>query len=224
MSEYTEAHSVAGLLGAPPGYVGHEKEGRLVSAIRTTSHCVVLFDEVEKAHPRVYDLFLQIFDEGRLRSAAGTAADFRNTIVILTSNLDPRPVPVKQVGFLEEEVPKQVDLRAALASFFRPELINRIDEVILFRPLSATALQRILQRQVAALGQLLSQRGVRLELDHTAQDWLIAQSDPQRFGARELRRVLDRFVRQPLARRLLEQPVPSESVRISVEDGVLRFG
>jgi ATP-dependent Clp protease ATP-binding subunit ClpC len=224
MSEFTEPHSVAGLLGAPPGYVGYEKEGRLVSAVRTAPHSVVLFDEVEKAHPKIYDLFLQIFDEGQLKSAAGAPADFRNSIVILTSNLDPHPVAEKQVGFAEKPEPTAgLDSRTVLTSYFRPELLNRIDEVILFKPLALRGLRVILQRLLGEIEKLASQRGIHLVLDDSAQEWLIAQSAPERFGARELRRVLDRCLRQPLAREILERGELAGSLHVTVADGALRF-
>jgi len=224
MSEFTEAHSVAGLLGAPPGYIGHEKEGRLVSAVRSAPHSVILFDEVEKAHPQVFDLFLQMFDEGLITGSRGAAADFRHAIIILTSNIDPRPAREKHVGFLEEDaVPPAPDLRMALAPYFRPELINRIDEVILFRPLTSGDLKRILARQVEELERLAAPRGLRFLLDEASQEWLIEQAQPARFGARELRRAVDRHLRQPLARLVVERGNAMDTVRVTLENGALRF-
>jgi ATP-dependent Clp protease ATP-binding subunit ClpC len=226
MSEFGEPHSVARLLGAPPGYVGHEAAGRLVSAIRTAPHSVVLFDEVEKAHRGIFDVFLQIFDEGRLTGADGTMADFRHAILILTSNIDPRPEPERRrVGFLDEDggVDIQPDLRVALTAWLQPELINRIDEIVLFRPLSPRDLWRILERYLEEIEALGAPRGLRLEVDEPARDWLIRQSDPRFFGARELRRVVERCVRQPLAHEILRRSVPIGTVRVTLDGGTLRL-
>lgn len=224
MSEFTEAHSVAALIGTPPGYVGQEKEGRLVSAVRATPHSVILFDEVEKAHPQVFDLFLQMFDEGRLGDSRGAAADFRHAIIILTSNIDPQPERETHVGFLKEDPgPAELDPRAALAPYLRAELINRIDEVITFRRLTARDVVQILQRQVEELERMVAPRGVRLSLDETVREWLMAQAAPERFGAREIRRVVDRHLRQPLARLLVERGDASGSVRVTLVNGALHL-
>ncbi|HEU5181333.1 MAG TPA: ATP-dependent Clp protease ATP-binding subunit [Candidatus Polarisedimenticolia bacterium] len=225
MSEFTEPHSIAGLIGAPPGYVGYEKEGRLVGPIRTAPHSVVLFDEVEKAHPQVYDLFLQIFDEGRLRSASGVEADFRHAIIILTSNLAlTAPPKEKHVGFLEEEGQEaETDPRVLLRAAFRPELIDRIDQIVVFHPLEKEHLRAILRREVKAIESLGSARRLQLLLDPVAEDWLLQQCAADGHGARGLRRGLDRYLRQPLARALLERPDDAGALRVTVADRELQF-
>jgi len=206
MSEFAEPHSVAKLIGAPPGYVGHEQEGQLVSAVRTHPHSVVLFDEIEKAHPQVFDLFLQIFDEGRLTGSRGKQADFRNAIVMLTSNL---PVGAKRrkLGFASEGVAPEPDpdARAALAGTLRPELVNRIDEVLVFEPLDERHLRELVDRYVRGLEKLAAPRELRLELEPAVYDFLIERGVSEQFGARELKRAVDRFVRQPLAEQLIQR-------------------
>ena len=224
MSEFTEPHSVAALLGAPPGYVGYEKEGRLIGALRSSPHSVLLFDEVEKAHPKIFDLFLQMFDEGRIAGAGGVTADLRQAIVILTSNLDPRPVAGREIGFTAPPMRQATpDLRAALTVFFRPELLNRIDEIVRFEPLSRDHLRRILERHFQEIAALASERGVGLVLHDDVRDWLIEKSAPEAFGARDLRRVLDRHLRQPLARTILDRGESGGTLTIAIQDDAIRF-
>jgi ATP-dependent Clp protease ATP-binding subunit ClpC len=228
MSEYMEAHSVSNLIGAPPGYVGHEREGVLISALRTHPHCVVLFDEVEKAHPSVFDLFLQIFDEGRLTGTRGKSADFRQSIVILTSNVKPI-VSRKKVGFKSnaaaEEGGEAVggDLRKGLALLLRPELVNRIDEIIEFAPLGREALRRIVDQSVAAIEARLHSRKVKLALDDAVYDHLLEIGNTAEFGARELNRAVDRTIRQPLARTILEHGGDIEAVRVTMGSSGVEF-
>ncbi|HEY2955439.1 MAG TPA: ATP-dependent Clp protease ATP-binding subunit [Candidatus Eisenbacteria bacterium] len=224
MSEYMEPHSVAKLIGAPPGYVGHEQEGLLVSALRTHPDCVVLFDEIEKAHPQVFDLFLQIFDEGRLGDAHGKRADFRNAVVILTSNLPVGPaVPAVTLGFKAEPPPPLAfDVRAELTRFLRPELVNRIDEILLFRPLDPAALRQIVDRYVKGLESQAPQ-SLRIELAEEVYDLLIQRGVSEQFGARELRRTVDRYLRQPLAEELLRRGNGAATVRASLDGDRVRF-
>jgi ATP-dependent Clp protease ATP-binding subunit ClpC len=222
MSEFTEPHSVAKLIGAPPGYVGYEQEGLLIAAVRTHPHCVVLFDELEKAHPRVCDLFLQVFDEGRLSGARGELADFTQAIVILTSNLDPRPEPRGSVGFVEHRT-TDLEPRQALTAYLRPELVNRIDEIVVFERLSRPSLRRIIDRYVGGIQSLGAERGLSLELDDDVYEHLIRLGDSERFGARELRRVVDQHVRQPLAREFLNRGPNVGPVRVRFRDGTIRL-
>jgi ATP-dependent Clp protease ATP-binding subunit ClpC len=215
MSEFTEPHSVAKLIGAPPGYVGHDQEGQLVAAVRTHPHCVVLFDEIEKAHPQVYDLFLQIFDEGRLTGSRGQAADFRNAIVILTSNLQVKPTEKRKLGFARGEpaADGEPDPREALAGAFRPELLNRIDEVLVFEKLREPDLRLLVDRYVAGLEKLAAARELRIELDDDVYDFVIRHGVSEQFGARELKRAIDRWLRQPLAEELLRRGDTAGAVR-----------
>jgi ATP-dependent Clp protease ATP-binding subunit ClpC len=225
MSEYTEAHSVAKLIGAPPGYVGHDQEGQLVSAVRTHPHCVVLFDEIEKAHPQVFDLFLQIFDEGRLTGSRGQVADFRNAVVILTSNLQVRTEKRKTLGFStgEAAAETEIDPREALAGAFRPELLNRIDEILVFETLREPDLRVLVDRYVAGLEKLAAARELRIELDDEVYDFLIRQGVSEQFGARELKRAIDRWLRQPLAEELLRRGDNAGTVRVRLSDDRIVF-
>ena len=224
MSEYMQEHAVANLIGAPPGYVGHEKEGLLISALRTHPHCVVLFDEAEKAHPRVFDLFLQIFDDGRLTGTQGKVADFTQSVVILTSNLPIQTVPERSLGFgAESDAPEEAEPRDALLEHLRPELVNRIDEVVAFDPLSGEALRRIVDGYLEDLAERLHDRNVRLALTPEVYDHLLAQADTETYGARELRRIVDRLVRQPLATRILELGGEPGEVRVKLAGGELGF-
>ncbi len=224
MSEFTEPHSVSKLIGAPPGYIGHEREGQLISALRTHPHSIVLFDEVEKAHPQVFDLFLQIFDDGRLSGAHGKTADFSQAVVILTSNIDPMPEK-GSVGFgkLAADQPLP-DLRKGLVPFFRPELVNRIDEVIQFKRLDRNSLRRIIDRYVHDLEQLMATRKAKLQLDDMVYDHLIQLGESEDYGARELRRVVDHSLRQPLAEQLLRRGGEAVgTIRVTVTGGQLVF-
>jgi len=227
MSEYTEPHSVSKLIGAPPGYVGHEQEGLLVSALRTHPDSVVLFDEIEKADAQVFDLFLQIFDEGRLADAHGKRADFRNAVIILTSNLVFRfgAPPATPLGFKSEPpppAPVAIDVRAALATVLRPELVNRIDEILVFQPLDRPALRHIIDRYVDGIEQLVPQ-GLDIELSDEIYDLLIERGVNSQFGARELRRTIDRHLRHPIAQELLRRGPSDRKVRVRLDRDQILF-
>jgi ATP-dependent Clp protease ATP-binding subunit ClpC len=220
MSELMEEHSVAQLLGAPPGYLGHESGGRLVEAVRRTPYCVLLFDEIEKAHPRVLDVFLQLFDEGRLTDARGRRADFTNTVIVMTSNLQPRAKP-KLHGFIGGDSAPPEDLRAALAQQLRPELVNRIGRIVPFRALEKSDLRAIIDKLIGAVERRLESRRLRLLLDDAAYDWLVAQCRAQ-FGARELERAVETALTEPLAHALLEERFATgATLRVRVDGGAL---
>jgi ATP-dependent Clp protease ATP-binding subunit ClpC len=225
MSEFTEPHSIAKLIGAPPGYVGHEQEGQLVAAVRTHPHCVVLFDEIEKAHAQIFDLFLQIFDEGRLSGSRGQQADFRNAIVILTSNLQVNAGKRKTLGFATEESDTGIepDPRAALATTFRPELVNRIDDILVFDLLGEADLRTLIDRYVHGLEKLAADRELRIEMDDDVYDFLIEHGVSEQFGARELKRAIDRWVRQPLAEELIRRGNSAGVIRVRLDGETLRF-
>jgi ATP-dependent Clp protease ATP-binding subunit ClpB len=203
MSEYQERHTVARLVGAPPGYVGYEEGGQLTEAVRRRPYSVVLLDEIEKAHNEVFDVLLQILDDGRLTDGQGRTVDFRNTVIIMTSNI------------------RSAD---ALSDRFRPEFLNRIDEIVEFKPLSREQLGEIVELQLARLRERLAQRGLRLELTDDAKE-LVAEAgwDPT-YGARPLKRALQRLVENPLALRLLEgEFAEGDTVRVDAQDGELVF-
>jgi ATP-dependent Clp protease ATP-binding subunit ClpA len=176
----------------------------------------------------VFDLFLQIFDDGRLTGTHGRTADFSQAIVILTSNLVPMMVPPsRELGFTAEEpapAAPVMDVRAALTSFLRPELVNRIDEIVLFQPLQPAELRKIVDRYVQEIEALLAPRKTKLALADGVYDFLLEHGSSQRFGARELRRVVDRHLRQPLAREVLSRADGAATIRVEVKDGALAFG
>ncbi|MGE3167058.1 MAG: AAA family ATPase [Planctomycetota bacterium] len=232
MSEYSEPHSVAKLIGAPPGYVGYEEEGLLIAAVRTHPHSVVLFDEIEKAHPQLSDLFLQIFDDGRLSGAHGHSADFRQAVVILTSNvvLEPEEAAGRlgfQAGSAGEPkargASQDAGVRRALTKFFRPELVNRIDEILRFQPLGPESLRKIIDRYVGEIEDQLATLSVSLELADSAYSYLARRGESDMFGARELRRVVDHEIRQALAERLLRAGSPIHRVRVQAAGDQLEF-
>ena len=207
MSEYGEKHSVARLIGAPPGYVGYDAGGQLTEAVRRRPYTVVLFDEVEKAHPDVFDVLLQVLDEGRLTDGQGRTVDFRNTILILTSNLG--------AGGTREQV------MTAVKSAFKPEFINRLDDVVIFDALSQEQLRGIVDIQVAQLAARLSARRLVLDVDDAAMDWLAERGYDPAYGARPLRRLVQKAIGDELAKRLLAGDVRDGDrvlVRVS-EDG-----
>ncbi len=210
MSEYTERHTVSRLIGAPPGYVGYEEAGGLTEAVRRRPYRVVLFDEIEKAHPEVLNILLQIMDDGRLTDGHGRTVDFRNTVIIMTSNLGTSSetkgafgfVPQRSVSNRERDELRQRAERA-LREFFRPEFLNRVDEVIIFEPLTEKELEQIVDLMVDEVRSRLSDRGIALELTEPAKAKLVKQGYDPVFGARPLRRVVTREVESPLSKRIL---------------------
>jgi ATP-dependent Clp protease ATP-binding subunit ClpB len=203
MSEYQERHTVARLVGAPPGYVGFEEGGQLTEAVRRRPYSVVLLDEIEKAHMEVFDVLLQILDDGRLTDGQGRTVDFRNTVIIMTSNL------------------RSTD---AMREVFRPEFLNRIDEVVEFHPLSKEQLAEVVELQLRRLRERLAERGLGLELTDAAKEQLVESGWDPTYGARPLKRAIQRLVENPLALRLLEGEFgEGDTVRVDLEDGELVF-
>jgi ATP-dependent Clp protease ATP-binding subunit ClpB len=200
MSEYQERHTVARLIGAPPGYIGYDEGGQLTEAVRRRPYAVVLFDEIEKAHPEVFNLLLQLLDDGRLTDSQGRTVDFKNTIVIMTSNLGSSYI--LEVAAVDAEVERRV--RELLRSHFRPEFLNRIDDIVVFHALSREQLKAIVEIQLGRLRQLLSARRISLELSENAKDLLAAAGDDPAFGARPLKRLLQHRVADPLALEILQ--------------------
>jgi len=196
MSEYQEEVSVSRLIGAPPGYIGYEEGGRLVARMRTTPYPVVLLDEVEKASPRVFDLFLQLFDEAKITDAQGHTADARHTIFIMTGNIPVR----KEMGFrADEAAPAEGAALAEVRRRFRPEFLNRVDEQIVFRALTAGDVRKVLALRIAELSEsLLADHKVALEVDADAASFLAAEGYQPEYGVRELARAVDRWIRAPI--------------------------
>ncbi|HEV2300935.1 MAG TPA: ATP-dependent chaperone ClpB [Stellaceae bacterium] len=202
MSEYMEKHAVARLIGAPPGYVGYEEGGSLTEAVRRRPYQVILFDEVEKAHPDVFNVLLQVLDDGRLTDGQGRTVDFRNTLIVLTSNLGSEALAGLPDGADVESARPAV--MAAVRDAFRPEFLNRLDEVLLFRRLSRADMQGIVAIQLRHLEKLLAERKIALEVDEAAKAWLANAGYDPVYGARPLKRVIQRELQNPLAQKILE--------------------
>ncbi len=214
MSEYMEKHAVARLIGAPPGYVGYEEGGQLTEAVRRRPHAVILFDEIEKAHPEVFNLLLQILDDGRLTDSQGRTVDFRNVVVVMTSNIGSPRILEAAGGGDWESVTKSV--QAELQAKFRPEFLNRVDDVIVFKPLGKPEIRQIVDLQLERVQRLAEDLGVRLVVDDDAKDLLAEEGFEPAFGARPLKRSIQRLVQDPLALRLLEEELPEEGAVVEV--------
>jgi ATP-dependent Clp protease ATP-binding subunit ClpB len=199
MSEYGEKHSVARLVGAPPGYVGYEEGGQLTEAVRRRPYAVVLLDEVEKAHPEVFDVLLQVLDDGRLTDGQGRTVDFRNVILVLTSNLGSQFL----VEPLLSDDEKREAVMSAVHTAFKPEFLNRLDDIVLFDALSLDEIGRIVDLQVAALGRRLAERRLTLDVTPAAREWLSLEGYDPAYGARPLRRLVQKEIGDRLARGLL---------------------
>jgi ATP-dependent Clp protease ATP-binding subunit ClpC len=223
MSEFMEEHSVAKLIGSPPGYVGHDEGGQLSDAIRTHPYSVVLFDEMEKAHPRVLDLFLQIFDEGALTDAQGRKCDFREAVIILTSNLGTGGVVKRKMGFGVEEEECGQDAHApceeAIRKHLRPELVNRLTKIVHFHPLGRETAREILGKIMVDLNQRLADRGVSVSLSDEAQELLLEKGFSAQYGARNLEREVDQMLGNLIAEALLSGGISAgDVVRLVVKD------
>src|SRR6201997_1129125 len=222
MSEYMEKHSVARLIGAPPGYVGYEEGGSLTEAVRRRPYQVVLFDEIEKAHPDVFNVLLQVLDDGRLTDGQGHTVDFRNTLIVMTSNLGAEYLVAQPEG---EDTDKVRDLvMADVRAHFRPEFLNRVDEIILFHRLKRDQMSRIVDIQMAHLQKLLEERKIAITLDAKARDWLADKGYDPAYGARPLKRVIQKSVQDPLAELILSGRIKDgEKVKISAGRDGLAF-
>ncbi|HLK01490.1 MAG TPA: AAA family ATPase, partial [Streptosporangiaceae bacterium] len=199
MSEYAEKHSVARLVGAPPGYVGYDQGGQLTEAVRRRPYSVILLDEVEKAHPEVFDVLLQVLDDGRLTDGQGRTVDFRNTILILTSNLGSQFIADVTLS----ESAKRDAVMNAVRTAFKPEFLNRLDDVIIFDALSSDELTQIVDLQVTRLADRLSGRRLSLSVTPAAREWLALTGFDPVYGARPLRRLIQSAIGDQLARALL---------------------
>jgi ATP-dependent Clp protease ATP-binding subunit ClpB len=213
MSEYMEKHAVARMIGAPPGYVGYEEGGQLTEAVRRRPYAVVLFDEIEKAHPDVFNVLLQLLDDGRLTDSQGRTVDFRNTVLILTSNLGSQLLlDAEAVGWEQTET-KVLEL---LRQTFKPEFLNRVDDVIIFRPLSHDDIAKIVEIQLRRVERMMADRKLSLELTPGAKQVIVAEGYDPVYGARPLKRAIQRLLQNPLALAVLEGKY-SEGDRIRVD-------
>ena len=212
MSEYGEKHSVARLVGAPPGYIGYEEGGQLTEAIRRRPYCVVLLDEVEKAHPEVFDILLQVLDDGRLTDGQGRTVDFRNTILILTSNLGSQFIADQAL----DEAARRDGVMSMVRATFKPEFLNRLDEVIIFDALTTDDLGRIVDLQVDRLARRLADRRLTLSVTQAAREWLAMTGFDPLYGARPLRRLVQSAIGDHLARALLAGEI-TDGDRVEVD-------
>ena len=222
MSEYMEKYSVSRLIGAPPGYVGYDEGGQLTEAVRRKPYSVVLFDEVEKAHPDVFNVLLQVFDDGRITDSQGRTVDFKNTIIIMTSNLgsDILLDGIDQNGAISEEANQAV--HALLRRSFRPEFLNRIDETVTFTPLSKSHIEEIIELLMANLQKRLADRQIKVMLSDDAKQYIIDNGYDPAYGARPLRRFLQSKVETLVGRMLIAEDVtPGSIITVNVENGVL---
>jgi ATP-dependent Clp protease ATP-binding subunit ClpB len=220
MSEYMEKHSVARLIGAPPGYVGYEEGGALTEAVRRRPYQVVLFDEIEKAHPDVFNVLLQVLDDGRLTDGQGRTVDFKNTLIIMTSNIGSEYLVNQKEGEDVDAVRPYV--MAEMKTKFRPEFLNRIDEIILFHRLKREQMAVIVDIQIGRLQKLLADRKLKIEMDDKARTWLANRGYDPAYGARPLKRVIQKSVQDPLAEQILSGKIKDgQAVRLTVRDGSL---
>ena len=224
MSEYMEQHTVARLIGAPPGYVGYEEGGQLTEAVRRRPYRVILFDETEKAHPEVFNILLQILEDGRLTDGHGRTVDFRNTVIIMTSNLGTRDLTRQPTGFKTDDRVQSLDeqrmrdsVNDALKRAFRPEFLNRIDETIIFHALTQDQIVQVVDLMVRDVQDRLAERGISFELTPAAKEWLAREGFDPVFGARPLRRAIQRYLENPLSKGILADDYPDGS-HVVVDD------
>jgi ATP-dependent Clp protease ATP-binding subunit ClpB len=224
MSEYMEKHAVSRMIGAPPGYIGYDEGGQLTEAVRRRPYCVVLFDEIEKAHHDVFNVFLQILDDGRLTDSQGRTVDFRNTIIIMTSNIG-SPLLIENAsesGEIQEGIRRQV--MAELRRHFRPEFLNRVDDTVLFKPLTLADIKKIVDLQLGLLRDRLADRHITLDLSDAAKEHLAREGYDPIYGARPLKRFLQRALETPLSRQLISGTVTDHShVTVDFRKGELVF-
>jgi ATP-dependent Clp protease ATP-binding subunit ClpB len=222
MSEFMEKHSVARLIGAPPGYVGYEEGGYLTEAVRRRPYSVILLDEVEKAHSDVFNVLLQVLDDGRLTDGQGRTVDFRNTVVIMTSNLGSQVI--QELAGEAHYARMKAAVMEIVGQHFRPEFINRVDDVVVFHPLAREHIREIVRIQLGYLRKRLGDRDIGLELDTAASDLLGEAGFDPVYGARPLKRAIQHQLENPLAQRILRGDFgPGDTIRVTVKDGALAF-
>jgi len=220
MSEYMEKHAVARMIGAPPGYVGYEEGGQLTEAVRRRPYSVVLFDEIEKAHPDVFNVLLQILDDGRLTDSKGRVVDFKNTVLIMTSNLGSREI--QAVSEDDKQVREAVLM--VLREHFKPEFLNRIDDIVVFKQLGREQIAQIVEVQLGRLRKMLEERGITIELDDSAKELLVKEGYDPVYGARPLKRAIQTLIQNPLAVKMLQGDIGTgQTVRVTAEGGELKF-
>ena len=221
MSEYMEKHSVARLIGAPPGYVGYEEGGFLTEQVRRNPYSVVLLDEVEKAHPDVFNILLQVLDDGRLTDGQGRTVDFKNTVIVMTSNIGSQEIQKMES---DDYAAIKAVVMDEVKQYFRPELINRIDEVVVFHSLNQSNIRAIANIQLAGLRQRLEKMDLHLQVDDAALDVLAKVGFDPVYGARPLKRAIQTEIENPLAKELLAGDyAPNSTIMLTAQDGILTF-
>ena len=217
-----EKHSVARMIGAPPGYIGYEQGGVLTEAVRRRAYQVLLFDEIEKAHPEFLNVLLQVLDDGRLTDGQGRTVDFRNTLIIMTSNIGTNHIINQVEG--EKSDRMRTDIMNDVRQFLRPEFLNRLDEIILFSKLTRTDMEKIVEIQISHLQNLLNDKGINISLNKNAKKWLANAGYDSSYGARPLKRALQNFVQNPLAKNILEGTITEgDLILVGVENDNLLF-
>ena len=220
MSEYMEKHAVARMIGAPPGYVGYEEGGQLTEAVRRRPYSVILFDEIEKAHQDVFNVLLQILDDGRLTDSKGRTVDFKNTVLIMTSNLGSREIQAAQD---DEEAVREAVLEE-LRAHFKPEFLNRIDDIVVFHQLTKKEIVKIIDVQLERLRHMLQERNITLELDDSARELLAVEGYDPAYGARPLKRAIQTLIQNPMAVKLLSgEIVPGQTLKVSGDGTRMKF-
>jgi ATP-dependent Clp protease ATP-binding subunit ClpA len=222
MSEYMEKHAVSRLIGAPPGYVGYEEGGLLIDAIRKSPHAVLLLDEIEKAHPDMFSILLQVMDHATLTDSHGRQADFRHVILTMTTNAGARDLADRRLGFAESGTGGSS--RGALERTFTPEFRNRLDAIVTFNALGTAEIERVVDKQIDELRTMVSARGVQIELEPAARAWLAAKGFDRAFGARPMARLIERVIKKPLSEALLFGSLASGgTVRVAVDGDELKL-
>ena len=219
MSEYMEKYSVSRLIGAPPGYVGYEEGGYLTEAVRKRPYRVILYDEIEKAHPEVFNILLQILDDGRLTDGKGRTVNFTNTVNIMTSNIASSTIQnlADNYDLLKEKVTEQLKIK------MRPEFLNRIDDIIIFKPLTMDNVKKIIDILMRDLSNRLAETGIELTVEDKAKDFIAREGYDKNFGARPLKRTIQRLIETPLSTKIIEGKIQSGKVKINLKGNKLVF-
>ena len=224
MSEYMEKHSVSKLIGAPPGYIGYESGGILTESVRRKPYQIILFDEIEKAHPDIFNILLQVFDDGRLTDSNGRTVNFKNTLIVMTSNIGAKLIEFSENQKSKIEIFTQEKIFEEVRSFFKPEFINRIDDIIIFNRLSKNEIRKILKLQISEIIYILKAKKINILIEESAENWLIDEGFSESYGARPLKRIIQNNIIDKITDMILRNELSDEKkVIISAENNELKF-